>query len=519
MTRYFCDDVSHWRNGQPRTVDVTAQVRLELGYVVDREAYSADVQDVIDRVRHVTTEEPGRRRAEIRRVLTGTATPGRAPVRLVDGRAGATSDVVRLPEAGAQRGDPGSVTTRAGLRSDTGTALTGVYAADELAARLASAAPTAEALAEAIRRTPAFETKSVARVGRPWRVVIACPVLEGDPPTEHQVVFAGTGESEELDVFGIPASNWDLVMEATATTDLTPSRGARRAERLLGGLLIAEVAVAVVLASTTWITGTLGMAAREAPGWLVLAIILAVCAMAFAAVGLFGPRSPDGNVNDTLVVSSFYASRTEMLWIAAAVSIALFGASLVVAFAGPLASNHGEVPTPAVTFAAEGRTTTATIDLDAANVGIDDRPTVTLITFDGHTDVGNTVGVIVATGTSDGQIVLHDVVGLPTGADFLAVLVNVDGNGPTVCSPLGATDPGCTLLAIPQPAARSTITGAAPVIGIGSNATSSAISTSTTSPSPSASASASASASPPISSSPATSVSPTSPTASFVTPP
>ena len=510
MTRYFCDDVSHWRDGQPRTVDVTAQVQMELGSVVNREAYSADVHDVIARVRQLTTDDPSGRRAEIRRILTGSTMPSRAPVRLVDGRAGASSEVIRLPEAGPRSVGPGTVSTRAELRTETGSPVTGTFPADELSSRLAAADPTPEALADAIRQIPPFDVRSADRVGRPWRVVIACPVLEGNPPTEHRVVFAGTGDTEQLDVFGIPASNWDLALEASATTDLTPSRGTRRAERLLGGLLIAEVAVAVALACTTWITGGLGMAAREAPGWLLLAVILAVGAMAFAAVGLFGPRSPEGNVNNTLVVSSFYASRTEMLWIAAAVSIALFGAALIVAFAGPLTSNEGEIPTPTVSFDTTGRAITATIDLDAANIGIDEQPTVTLQTFNGHTDVGTTIGTIVATGTSDGRIVLHDVVGLPPGADFLAVLVNVDGHGPTACSPLGATDAGCTLLAIPQ---RNGGTSA-PVLGIGSASTSSAVASV---PTASASVSASPSASPVTSSSP-TSVSSASPTSSIATP-
>jgi hypothetical protein len=512
VTRYFCDDVSHWRDGQPRTVDVTAQVQLELGSVVHREAYSADVHDVIDRVRELTTDDPSGRRAEIRRILTGSTMPSRAPVRLVDGRAGTTSDVIRLPEAAPRSNDPGTVSTRADRRTETGT-VTGTFPADELATRLAAAERTPDALVDAVRHTPAFDVRSADRVGRPWRVVIACPVLEGNPPVEHRVVFAGTGDTEQLDVFGIPASNWDLALEASATTDLTPSRGARRAERLLGGLLIAEVVVAVALACTTWITGGLGMAAREAPGWLLLAIILAVGAMAFAAVGLVGPRSPEGNVNDTLVVSRFYASRTEMLWIAAAVSIALFGASLVIAFAGPLASNNGAIPTPTVSFDTTGRSVTATIDLDAANIGIDERPTVTLRTFNGHTDAGTTIGTVVATGTSDGRIVLHDVVGLPPGADFLAVLVNVDGHGPTACSPLGATDPGCTLLAIPQRTGGTS----APIIGIGAASTSTATATAPTA-SASASASAAPSATTSASTSPATSVSPASPTSSIATP-
>ena len=487
MTRYFCDDVSHWRDGEPRVVDVTSQVRLELGHAVDREAYAADVHEVIDRVAQLDAPDRARRRAEIRRILTGSAAPSGAPVRLVEGSAGRTSDVIHLPEAGPGRGEPGSVTTRASIQTDAGVGLSGMYAADELASRLAAAPQTRDGLADAIRRAPSYETRTTDRVGRPWRVVITCPVPEGDPPAEHRVVFAGTGEGEQLDLFGVPASTWDLAIESTASTDLVPSRGSKRAERLLGWLLLFEIATALVLAVTTWISGGLGMAAREAPGWLLLAVILGLGAAGFAAIGLFGPRSPEGNVNDTLIVRDFYASRTEMLWIAAAVSTALFIASVAVAFAGPLASDDGAIPTPAISFVQGDGRQAALIDLDASGIGIDDGPTVTVRTFNGRTETGTTIGVITATGTTDGRFGVHDVIGIPEGADFLAVLVSVDGNGPSACSPLGADDAGCTVLAVPQ-ASR----GTAPVLGVGigpSTATASATATAAASPSAAASAS------------------------------
>jgi hypothetical protein len=466
VTRYFCDDVSHWRDGEPRVVDVTPQVRLELGYTVDREAYGADVHDVIDRVQRLDESDRARRRAEIRRILTGSSTPSGAPVRLVEGTAGRTSDVIRVPDAEPRPTAVGAVTTRASVQTDVGAGLSGTYAADELASRLAAAPRTADDVADAIRRTPAFETRTADRVGHPWRVVITCPVGEGDPPTEHRVVFAGTGGAEQLDVFGIPASAWDLALESTASTDLVPSRGSRRAERLLGWLLLFEIVAALALAVTTWTSGGLGMAAREAPGWLLFAVVLGLGALAFAAIGLFGPRSPDGNVNDTLVVRDFYASRSEMLWIATAVSIALFIASVAVAFAGPLASDDGAIPTPAISFAQSDGRQAALIDLDASGVGIDDAPTVTIRSFSTHTDPGTTIGVVTATGAADGRLAVHDVIGVPAGADFLAVIVSVAGNGPSACSPLGADDAGCSVVAVPQ-ASRGAAT---PVTGIGPGA-------------------------------------------------
>ena len=519
MTRYFCDDVSHWRDGEPRTVDVTAQVRLELGYVNDREAYSAEVREVIDRVLQLPDEDRATRRSDIRGILTGSTALSGSPVRLVEGPAGTASSVIRLPEAAPQRDDRGALTTRTTMPADTGISLSGTYSADELASRLAAAPQTREDLADAIRHTPAYETRTPDRVGRPWRVVITCPVTEGDPPSEHRVVFAGTGGAEQLDVFGIPASSWDLALESTASTDLVPSRSSQRAERLLGWLLLFEILTALVLALTTWISGGLGMAAREAPGWLLLAVILGLGAMGFAAIGLFGPRSPEGNVNDTLVVSRFYSSRTEMLWIAAAVSTTLLIASVAVAFAGPLSSDEGAIPTPTVSFGQSDGRQIAVIDLDGSGIGIDDRPTVTVRSFNGREDPGVTIGVVAATGSTDGRLIVHDVIGIPAGADFLAVLVSVRGNGPEACSPLSADDSGCTVLAVPQVTRGST---AAPGTGTGIGGTSTATATAVV-PSASAAPSAVAAASPSPSFGSTTSFVPSpsaaaSPTSSMTTP-
>jgi hypothetical protein len=450
MTRYFCDDVSHWRDGEPRTVDVTAQVQLELGYAVEREAYGADVHDVIERVSELATDDAARRRVEIRRILTGATTPTSAPVRLVEGPAGTATDVIRLPEADSRRaGSSGSVaSTPAG--TETGAVLTGTYPAEELAVRLASADPSPGGVAAAIRRTPHYGARSVDRIGHPWRVVITCPVAEGSPPREHQVVFAGSGAPEPLDVFGIPASSWDLALEESAGTDLAPARGVGRAERLLTTLLLVEIAVPVALVCTAWITGALGMAAREAPGWLLFAVVLAVGAAAFAAIGLFGPRAPDGNVNDALVVSSFYDSRAEMLWVAAAISIALFAGALVSAFAGPLAADRDAIPTPTLSFVTQGSKTTAVIDLAASDVGVDESIGVIVRAFDTRTGTGTTIGNVVAAGALDGRVAIHDAVGVPQTAEFITVLVAANGNGPAACDPVTSSGAGCTVVAVPR---------------------------------------------------------------------
>jgi hypothetical protein len=179
--------------------------------------------------------------------------------------------------------------------------------------------------------------------------------------------------------------------------------------------------------------------------------------MAFAAIGLFGPRAPEGNVNDTLVVSRFYSSRTQMLWIATAISIALFAAALAVAFIGPIGADDGALPNAAVSFTSQGGKTSATLDVAAANVGIDEGVRLTAQTFTTATSAtGTTIGSVTTTGSPDGAVVLHDVVGVPAGARYLAILVAVDGHGPASCTPASASEPGCTVLAVPQAASSTT---------------------------------------------------------------
>jgi hypothetical protein len=45
---------------------------------------------------------------------------------------------------------------------------------------------------------------------------------------------------------------------------------------------------------------------------------------------------------------------------------------------------------------------------------------------------------------------------VPAGARYLAILVAVDGHGPASCTPASASEPGCTVLAVPQAASSTT---------------------------------------------------------------
>ena len=57
MTRYFCTDRSHRRNGRTRAIDVTPQVRLELGFMPRQSAYLASTADVVRRASQATTTD------------------------------------------------------------------------------------------------------------------------------------------------------------------------------------------------------------------------------------------------------------------------------------------------------------------------------------------------------------------------------------------------------------------------------------------------------------------------------
>ncbi len=450
MTRYLCIDPSHGRADEIRPVDVSAQVRSELGFLPGLGAYHASTRDVVEQVVRLETRDRSRREAEIRRILTGTTAPVDGPVVLSAEGTDDASDVVVLPES-PEAGRGGSTVTETRTSTTTGQRVVpqGTFHANELAARLTTAPNDPEALLEIIRRMRPYDEDIQDVPGQPWRVVVECPQAEGDPPTHHAVVFGGTGDALPLDVFGTPAAGWDLVLENAVAQDLAPPISRRRAERLLAITLGVEIVTALALVGIAWASGGLGLAARESPGWLGLAVALALGAIGVGAIGLYAPREAEGNTNNTLVVGAFYQSRSTMLWVSTVLSAGIFALALVLALVPPMLAQQNTLPAPSVAFDVNEGSVTATVTLAATDISTDETLTVEIRQFADETGSSTLAALTSANGDSDGRVQVEEVIALGTDARFLSVLVSVDASEPITCTPVDTTGPGCTVLAVP----------------------------------------------------------------------
>ena len=495
MTRYFCTDRSHRRDGRTRAIDVTPQVRLELGFMPRQSAYLASTADVVRRAPHVTTTDLVQRDAEMRRLLTGTTTPLDAPVVLVadlpEGRSPGLYELEDLRRSGGEISgaitgsnsggsqmivlpdDTGS-TTESGWASQSqpsGSAETdpsertvathaapatvtraivlpqGTYRVLELARNLADAPADADAIVDALRTTPPFDETVRDNVGQPWRVVVECPEPEGDPPVHHRVVFAGSGDPEPLDVFGTPAAGWDVVLEEAAEADLAPPIATYRAERLLKAALVGELIVTVALLAITWASGALGYAARQTPAWLAIAAALGIGGFAVGLITLYAPRDADGNANNTLVVGLHYRSRVQTLWIGTSICVGLFALALGSAIVPPIVLSQQPLPAPTITFEAR-QPVTASIQLEATDIGTDQVVSVEVRQYATASGPGTLIGRVNANGDQDGRVNVEESIALNANAQFLSVAVAIDGS-PGTCSPALPVGEGCTVVAVP----------------------------------------------------------------------
>lgn len=484
MTRYLCVHPGHERKGRAQAVDVTAQVRLEREFQPRESAYLASTDEVITRVRAIATSDPVDRLSEVRRVLTGTTAPIDAPVVLVAGASDRVPGLYEMDEL--RRSDP-SVATLLERRADaapgvddvvvlsdpepqsgtpqastpetmTTTQLEqvqrarvlpqGVFPVMELSARLADAPADDDAIVRAIHGTSSVSAPLAERTG-PWRVVIECPTPVGDPPAHHRVVFTGVGEPEPAQVLGTPAVGWDVALEDAAGVDLVPPLPARRAERRLTMVLIAELAIAGVMVALAWASGALAQAVRETPGWLGFAVTIAVAAFAIGLVSLLGRADAEGNANDTFVLRRHYASRAQLLSVSTLVSAGIFALAIASAVVPPVLDAEPPVPAPMVTFAAGNRVVTATVELEGRDIATDDLVTVEMRQFSGETAEGILIGRVTATGDSAGRVLVADAMALDRGARYLSVLVTVGERSSTTCAPAGPSGPGCTVLSVP----------------------------------------------------------------------
>ena len=495
MTRYLCAHPSHARGDESRAVDVTAQVRLERRLPPRATAYLAIADDLVDRVASLRHDDPIDRRRAINHMLTGDPAPRDAAVVLVasgrvstppglyeldalradeptidrlvrregDAPSGANVDeVLVLEDADDERN--GSPVPSAGV----GVARTiqrapsiqrteripeGIYRLTELSSRLADAGTDRDAILDELRDVPRTTGAWHDRGVEPWRVVVTCPVVEGDPPVEHRVVFVGDDRIAPGEVFGVPLTGREALYEEVATTTYAPATSLQRVERRLRWLMMAIAAIGAVVAVTAWITGALGFVAREEP-WLLAAAV--VCLAAGLAVGAFTLARPAGqraNLNDTLVVRR--ATNDQVVfteWMTGAVAV-LAALALVFGVIAPiLLLGRGEpsIPAPSVSFL-QGRGTpiAATVTIAADDVASDETMWVEMRTF-GSADAPETlIARMSASGDREGRIDFTQTVAVNPRAAFFSVLIWFDDDERPDCTPTSVTEAGCTVLAVP----------------------------------------------------------------------
>ena len=517
MTRYVCTDATHIHDGTLHHVDLTAQVRLERDLVPRPVVHMAATEPVVASVMMLDTDDVDERRTAIRRILTGSADPARAPVLLVSERAlrsrrpglheidelrrsepavermlalstapsarpGDAAEFVIVPDADADL--PSALSPRPVATSTSQQVVSipqGLFDLWELADRLAIASPDEAALFEAIRRAPVLDQTVVPlEPPAPWRVVVTCPVAEGDPPIHHDVVFTGMGTPEAGVVQGTRPDGRDAMLEHDAGHDLAPGPELGRAERRLAMLLVGAAVVAIVTLAFAWATGALGTAARETPGWLAAAAAIAVAAGAFGLITLLAPRDPAGNVNDTFTVGRFYASRLELLQIATAIAAGGFALALLLAVVPPVLATETPRPAAAISFSSEGGAVIATVDVVVTGVADDDVVTVDMREFPTAGAEGTTIGLVSATGDGEGTARISEQLAVSGDAGYLAVSIAVDGLPVGACTPSGADRAGCTVVALPA----SLSEGRRPVVvsALPTGATATSSSTTTVSP-------------------------------------
>lgn len=489
MTRYLCTDPTHRRGDDPRTVDVSSQVRLERALVPRTPVVLAYTEALIDVAGKIDDLWSADERAwRLRRSLVGDGGSGDLPVvlvselavsrppgryeldelrdaepvvdRLVVAPGGAGDDVVVVSDRDEVAPDPSgsdgsfrgrSVTTQAHRR--TRVVPQGIFDVSALTARLLQAGREEPAIVDAIRATPTIQPESQDRAAEAWRVVITCPEPEGSPPVSHRTVFTGTGRTEPAVVIGTPADGFELALERSAEVDLVPSSATATLERRVMVLLAGELAVVTSVLFFAWLAGALGFAVRESPGWVGLAAALALGGVAFVTIPLFAAQRADGNQDDTLTLRRYYASRLELLTIAPAVSVGLVTLAMLVGWLGPALAAEPPVPVASVSF--EGSAVaSARVAITARDVATDERVHAEVRVFEPGDQVGEVVGRVTVGGTPSGDVVVIETVAVSPMSRHLSVVTwTADRDDPSLeppvlCTPAVAGAGGCTVVAV-----------------------------------------------------------------------
>jgi hypothetical protein len=494
MTRYLCVHPTHAKDGVLRPVDVTAQVRLERDLLPREPVFFAVTDDVIDRMVSLPHTDSTERTIYATEILTGSTEPPEGSVVLmpagvvdrppgryemddlrtepaVDGllrsvtesnaRIEGTGEVVFLSEVDEGRHAPAATTGAAGVSGvlqeapasqRTRSVPMGVYRVSDLAHALGNAPADRASIVEAIRLTPMpRETRAVREI-HPWRVVIQCPVPAGDPKTSHEIVFTGTEVPEPAQVFGVSLAGREALYEETAETELAPAMSIQRARDRLRVLIAGAALIALGGGLIAWLSGGLGFAVREVPGWLAAAVLFAIAGFAVAAFGLsspaFGRRL---NLNDTLVVRRVVDDRTWMMDVAAVTAGVLFTLALLLAVVPPIAAASGPppVPAPTVEFNTVRQPASATVTVSADDVATDEALWLEVDTFSGQDAPPTLVERASANGDAAGHVTLSASPALAGDTRFLVVRVWFDDEAPPVCTPRVTQGAGCTVLAVP----------------------------------------------------------------------
>jgi hypothetical protein len=483
MTTYLCADVRHRRGSAPRDIDVTAQVRLERELQPRAGAYLAHTERLLTEVPLVSEVHEARRIAAMRELLAGRPDPWASVVVLASERSvGRPAGLYELDELSASTpwidrlvSSPLRSTAREEVLivdeptlpvgvapstelvtgnvllapgSDTRVLPQGVYYLDELAMALAQAPSDEASIIEAIRRTPDLVRVDLLSE-QPWRVVIDCPELEGNPAQRHQVCFTGEG-SEPAIVYGTPVDGWDAIIESSVASDLAPPLAVRRMERRVSALLLAESLTAALALSLAWSSGALAMAARETPGWLGFSVVLLLGSLLFAAMPLVAPSEIDGNANDTLVIGRFYRSRLELLGWGAVLSATLFALAAMAALVPPLAVDPATLPPASVTFNSTDGPIYATVALAGDGIATDRTVVVDVRAFGPGDAVGTLIAHLTTTGDAEGHVGVIQSIALANGTRYVSVGVRSGDDESPTCGPTTSA-PGCTVVSVPQP--------------------------------------------------------------------
>ncbi len=482
MTRYLCAHPSHARGDTLESVNVTAQVRLERQLTPRTTAYLGTTEDVVRRVAALGERDPIDRRRAVNRVLTGDPSPRdgeillmasgrvdrapglyeiddlRASVPVVDDlyRSTDASELVVL--AGTDDADAapstGASTSRLLERTPVRRATStpeGVYRLADLSTQLAEAGTDVEELSDAIRTTPTVPAPRDDEVD-PWRVVVECPVAEGEPPVTHRLVFSAPRGPEPVEVYGVPLAGREALYEDIASSTWSPLESLRRVETRLRWLIAGVLGATAILLGLAWITGALGFVAREVPWTLAASAVCIAAAATVAAFTLSRPAAHEDNLNDTLEVRE--ATRRQIVfteWATTAVAT-LAALAIVLGVVAPiLLAGRGSpsVPAPTISFLGTRLPVSATISVLADDVASDETMWAEFRTFSTAEAPATLIGRVSATGDREGRIELTQTVAMDARAAYFSVLIWFGDDPAPSCAPVGSVDAGCTILAVP----------------------------------------------------------------------